>query len=163
MPTRRSRRKSSGGTSDPYAVFRSRRGRAVALGAAATSVLVFTGVAIVVPGPEPGAVGWRPVDRVLVVLLGLAIAGLLWRYATIRAVPTRQGLTVRNLILTRTVEWPEVLRVGFSGGAPWVSLELADTEQLAVMAIQRADGAFGRAEASRLSALVEYHSSTPEQ
>ena len=36
-------------------------------------------------------------------------------------------------------------------------LDLADTEQLAVMAVQRADGAFARQEAERLAALVQAH------
>jgi hypothetical protein len=34
-------------------------------------------------------------------------------------------------------------------------VELDDTDTLAVMAIQKADGAFGRAEASRLAALIQ--------
>jgi hypothetical protein len=81
----------------------------------------------------------------------------MWRYATIRAVPTREGLTVRNLVLTRQLEWAQIVRVQFGGGAPWVSLDLDDTDTVAVMAIQKADGAFGRAEAGRLSALVQVH------
>ena len=88
------------------------------------------------------------------VALGLAIAVFLGRYASIRAVPDAVGLTVRNLMLTRRVTWDEVLEVRFPDGAPWVTLELADTDELAVMAIQRADGATAMAEAQRLAGLV---------
>ena len=45
----------------------------------------------------------------------------------------------------------------FGGGAPWVTLDLDDTDTVAVMAIQKADGTISRAEAGRLSALVQVH------
>ena len=61
---------------------------------------------------------------------------------------------MRNLLTTRTVEWSQVVSVQFAGADPWVTLDLADTEALAVMAIQRADGARGRQDAARLAALV---------
>jgi hypothetical protein len=69
---------------------------------------------------------------------------------------------VVNLLRTHDLEWAQVLRVGFSGGAPWVVLELTDTEEVAVMAIQRADGDHGRVEAARLAALVAHHSTAVE-
>ena len=47
-------------------------------------------------------------------------------------------------MLTRRVAWDEVLEVRFPEGAPWVTLELDDTDELAVMAIQRADGDLAR-------------------
>ena len=56
------------------------------------------------------------------------------------ATPSREGLTVRNLVLTRTLEWPEIIGIQFGGGEPWVSLDLLDGDTLAVMAIQKADG-----------------------
>lgn len=152
----------AGATPDPYAPFRPRRGRAVAAVAAVASLVIFTGVAIAVPGATADQSGWGPVDRAVCVGLGAAMAAFLWRYASLRAVPTRTGLVVRNLLITRRLEWTEILRVSFSGGAPWVVLELTDTEQVAVMAIQKADGPRGRAEASRLAALVEFHSTAPE-
>jgi hypothetical protein len=64
-------------------------------------------------------------------------------------------LTVRNLFTTRVVSWRSIVDVRFAGGDPWVSLELEDTDVLALMAIQKADGAFARAEARRLVALVQ--------
>lgn len=143
-------------TPDPYAVFRPRRGPLVARLCAAAIVVVLSGVAWF--APWGGEVGWSVVDRVLLVLFSLLIGSGLWRFSVLRAVPTRDGLTVVNLIRTSHVEWAQILRVTFSGGTPWVLLELADTEELAVMGIQRADGALAQAEASRLAALVEHHS-----
>ena len=121
---------------------------------AALSVVVFGLIAVLLPSPESGG-QWTIGDRVFFMGVGLSIAALLWRYATIRAIPTREDLTVRNLFTTRTVSWQSVVDVRFSGGDPWVTLELDDTDTLAVMAVQKADGAYGRSEASRLAALVQ--------
>jgi hypothetical protein len=121
------------------------------------SVGIFTCGALLTPSPDPSLGGWSVSDRVLLICCGLVFAAALWRFASIRAVPSRQGLVVRNLIMTRTLEWAQIIGVQFSGGAPWVSVDLDDTDTVAVMAIQRADGAFGQAEAARLSALVQVH------
>jgi hypothetical protein len=147
---------STGGGSrpDPYAVFRPRQGRRVAVTMSVVSVVIFTGGALSMPG-------WGVVDRTGLIVCGLAVAAVMWRFASIRAVPSSQGLVIRNLFTTRTFQWAQVVRVQFGGGSPWVSLDLDDTETVAIMAIQKADGSFGRAEASRLSALVQVHSTAP--
>jgi Bacterial PH domain len=142
----------------PYAVFRPRRGRRVALTMALLSLLIFAGGAISLPRVDPLFGGWDVPDRLLLVGCGAAVSAFLWRYGTIRAVPSTQGLVIRNLLTTRTLEWEQIVDVLFGGGAPWVSVDLDDTDTVAVMAIQKADGAFGRAEAARLSALVQVHS-----
>lgn len=146
-------------TPDAYAVFRPRRGAAVAKVSALACLVVFTVVAVAVPGG--GDAGFGMPDRVLTVLFGLLIAAVLWRYAVLRAVPTPSGLRVVNLVRTLELDWQEIVAVGFSDGAPWVTLELADTEEVSVMAIQRADGELAVREAARLSALVAHHSSGP--
>jgi MFS family permease len=137
-----------------FAPFRPRRGRAVAMASAVATVLLFAVVAVVLPGPAEGG-NWRAGDRVFFAGVGVAMALLLWRFASIRAVPTRESLTIRNLFLTRTVSWREVVDVRFVEGDPWVTIELSDTDTVAVMAIQKADAGFGRAEAGRLAALVQ--------
>jgi hypothetical protein len=137
----------------PEAPFRPRRGRVLPLVMAAVAVVVCTVVAL-----GMGAAGeWAVGDQLALVGLGLGIAAFLGRYASIRAVPDATGLTVRNLMLTRRVTWDEVLEVRFPDGAPWVTLELDDTDELAVMAIQRADGRLARDEALRLARIVERH------
>jgi len=133
----------------------------VALTTAALSLVIFTGGAVSLPQVDPLFGGWGLPDRLLLVGYGAAISSFLWRYATIRAVPSARALVVRNLLTTRTIEWVQIVRVQFGGGAPWVSVDLDDTDTVAVMAIQKADGAFGRAEAARLSALVQVHSRPP--
>ena len=146
------------GQPDPYAVFRPRRGRRVAVTMAGLSLLIFAGGALSLPQTAPLSAGWGVLDRLLLASCGVIVSALLWRYASIRAVPSTQGLVIRNLVTTRTLEWAQIVRVLFGGGAPWVSVDLDDTDTVAVMAIQKADGAFGKAEAARLSALVQVHS-----
>lgn len=150
------------GKDDPYAVMRPRWGRNVARWAAAVVMAGFIFGAVAIPGPEQQKGAWGIGDRLLILLSGLVIAWLLWRFGTIEAQPSQQGLVVRNLILTRRLEWAEIVRVQFGGGAPWASLDLVDTETLAVMAVQKADGAHGRALAARLAALVQVHAQAAE-
>ncbi len=133
--------------------FRPRRGRAVALGFQWGSLILFGVLALVLPATAGGAV-WGVGDRVMFFLIGVAIAWMAHRYASIVAVPSREGLVVRNLMLTRTLAWPEIVAVRFAGGDPWVSLDLNDADTVAVMAIQKADGPAARTEAARLAALV---------
>lgn len=141
----------------PDAPFRPVRGRVVPLVMAVIAVVLTVSVSIgmVVSGL------WGPADQLLLVALGLGIAAFLWRYASIRAVPGPDGLRVRNVLLSRTVTWDEILAVRFPEGDPWVTLELDDTDVLAVMAIQRVDGERGREEALRLAELVSRRRSTP--
>ncbi|KRE52851.1 PH domain-containing protein [Phycicoccus sp. Soil748] len=137
-----------------FAPFRPHRGRTVSLAFAVAALVVFAVIAVVLPSPEQGGT-WRAGDKVFFALLGVAIAAILWRFASIRALPTRESLTVRNLFTTRVIAWQSVVDVRFGGGDPWVTLELDDTDTVAVMAIQKADAEVGRSEASRLAALVQ--------
>jgi hypothetical protein len=138
---------------DAYRPFVSRRARVVATSMAVVALVVFGGLAVLLP-TNAGLTTWQGGDRVFVALIGVVIALGCWRYAGIRAVPTPDGLLVRNLVVTRRVAWAQVIDVQFGGGAPWVTLELDDTDTLAVMAIQRADGQQAEQEAVRLAGLV---------
>jgi hypothetical protein len=119
---------------------------------AVLSVVLFTVLALLVAGVDDG--GWVVADRVMMAVLGVGLALVLWRWAAIKAVPDESGLTVQNLIERRRIAWEEIDDVTFDEGDPWVSLHLKDTDTVAVMAIQRSDGASSRAEAQRLADLV---------
>ena len=142
-----------------HAVLRPRRARVVALGLAAAQALVLTVGALLLPGSGSGAVGWS--DRFGVIAIAAGAGWLLWRLGTVAAWPGEQGLRVRNLITGRELAWAQIVSVHLGGGGPWVILDLADGETLAVMAIQRADGDFAQAEATRLATLVALHSRAP--
>lgn len=142
---------------DPYATFRPVTGAWVARGAALASVLVFGAIAWFGPSYAGSSAEMVVLNKLMIAGIGLAMGAFLWRYAVIRAVPSPAGLRVVNLLRSYDLEWAQILRVGFSDGGAWAVLELTDTEELAVMAIQRADGDRARAEAGRLAALFEHH------
>jgi hypothetical protein len=125
----------------------------VALVVAWLSLVVFGVIAVVMPAQVDGR--WGLADRLMFFALGVALALIAWRYASIVAVPSRAGIVVRNLVLTRTLTWPEVVGIQFGGGEPWVTLDLDDGDSVAVMAIQKADGPVAGREASRLAALIQ--------
>jgi hypothetical protein len=132
--------------------FRPLRARRVAITFAVAQAVVLLGLAVLMPGD--GAIPWRWYDRLGVVLLAGAIAYVLLLFARLRATPGPDGLVVRNVVRVTELEWAQIVAVRFGGGDPWVTLDLAEGDVLAVMAIQRADGERGVAEARRLATLV---------
>jgi hypothetical protein len=141
--------------SRPFRPFRARR---VAITFAVAQAVVLLGLAVLTPGD--GAIPWHWYDRLGVVLLAGAIAYVLLLFARLRATPGPDGLVVRNVVRVTELEWAQIVAVRFGGGDPWVTLDLADGDVLAVMAIQRADGERGVAEARRLATLVAARSRT---
>lgn len=96
-------------------------------------------------------------DLAGIVLIALAICWFLYRQATVAALPDAEGLTVRNLLVTRRLLWAEIVSVRFGPDRPWGYLDLADGESVPVMALQQADGERGRLLARRLATLVALH------
>lgn len=143
--------------SDLYRDFVPRRGRPVAYGLAVVQFVLLAAIGLLVPGGEGG---FGIADRLLMVATGALIAFILWRLGRVRAEVDQEGLVVRNLIYTTRRAWPEIVSVQFGGGAPWVVLDLADGDNLTVMAIQRSDGEFAEREATRMATLVALGSRT---
>ena len=136
-----------------WAPFRPVRGRRTAIGFAVAQAVLIVGLAIVVPGTTV-------IDYIGFVALAALIGTVLLRLAQLRADPAPDGLVVRNIVRQETLGWAQIVAVRFGDGDPWVTLDLSDGETVAVMAIQRADGARGLAEARRLAGLVEANSRT---
>ncbi len=121
-------------------------------------MIVLSVVAVVLPGD--GATGFKLLDRLGVVAVGLAVAAVLWWFSLVSALPSESGLRVRNLVGVCDLEWPQIVAVRFGGASPWAVLDLSDGDTLTVMAVQRSDGAYGAGEAQRLATLVALHSRT---
>lgn len=148
-----------GAPADLHRPFRPRAARIVATVLAVAVLAMMVAIALLLPQVAPGR--QSDLDRAGIVGFGVLVAWFLMRQAGVRAVPDADGLTVRNLLLTRRVGWAEIVSVRFGHGRPWVQLDLDDGDTLAVMGIQRADGARAVAEARRLATLVALHSATP--
>jgi len=133
--------------------FRPRRARIVGFSFAVGIAVVMIGVSILLTfSPESG---WTGLDSVSAVVFAAIVSGGLVRLVSVRARVTDDALVVRNVIFTREVQWGEIVAVRFGGADPWLTLDLDDGENLAVMGVQRADGQFARDEALRLARLVE--------
>lgn len=130
------------------AVFRPVRGRVVPIIIGAAILVGAVVLAVVLPEQ------YGPMDRLTCAGIGVAVAVFMSRYATIHARPTAEGLRVRNLGAGELVPWETITAVRFSQGMPWVRVDLEDGTDMAVMAIQRADGPRSLEEAQRLADLV---------
>ncbi len=137
----------------PWAPFRPVRGRRTAVAFAVAQGLLIVGIGVVAPGAGI-------LDYVGFVAVAALIAAVLLRFAWLRADPSPDGLVVRNVVRREELAWPQIVAVRFGDADPWVTLDLSDGDTVAVMAIQRADGARGMAEARRLAGLVEQNSRT---
>jgi Bacterial PH domain len=141
-----------------YRPFRPQRARLTAWLLAGCQLAVLIGLALLLPATGPTAFHWY--DRLGIVLIGLAVGFGLSRFARLEAMPDGQGLRVRNVFVTRRLDWAQIVSVRFGGGNPWATLDLSDGDTLAVMAIQRADGDRAGEQARRLATLVALHSRT---
>jgi hypothetical protein len=144
-----------------HAPFRPVRTRAVSRAAAIVEMVVVGVPALLVARSGPGRFDWA--DRLSIIALGAVIAAFIFRFSLLSAIPSEQGLVVHNLVRTTRLEWAQVVSVRFGGGNPWALLDLDDGETMPVMAVQRADGTLGEAEAQRLATLVALHSQTSHE
>jgi len=138
------------------AVWRPRRGRAVA----ATAALVVAAggclLAALVPGP------WHLGDRLAIVALALVVSAVLLLLARPVLRADDRGLTVVNLLTGRRLDWSEVLRVGLGRDDSWAALDLADGTSYPVMALQASDGERTRRAVAEVAALVAARGEAPE-
>ncbi len=72
--------------------------------------------------------------------IGVAVAAGILVLARPTLEADEHELRVRNVVGRHTVPWSAVRAVLFRDNRPWAALELADDEQLPLMAVQAADG-----------------------
>ncbi len=100
---------------------------------------------------------WSLGNRLSLALLGVLLALGLLRWARVRAEAQPGGLRVRNLFLTHTVPWEQIVGVRFPDGDAFAQVDCLDGDRITVMAIQRADGPPAQLEAQRLADVVAAH------
>ncbi|OBG80693.1 hypothetical protein A9X05_20650 [Mycobacterium sp. E3298] len=82
---------------------------------------------------------FQTTDQVAMALLGLVLAGLVLLFARPRLRIGAAGISVRNLLGDKLIEWPDVTGVSFPVGNRWARVDLPDDEYIPVMAIQAVD------------------------
>ena len=103
-------------------------------------VLTFVVIAVLLGNTRSEGVVFGVGDQVAMVLLGLLVAGGVLLLARPSLVADDRGLRVRNIVASHDVPWEVVREVAFRDGSPWATLELADDDQLALLAVQASDG-----------------------
>jgi Bacterial PH domain len=82
---------------------------------------------------------FQTADQVAMAALGVVIAGLILLFTRPRLRVGRPGLSVRNLLGDKLIDWSDVVGVSFPAGSRWARIDLPDDEYVPVMAIQAVD------------------------
>jgi hypothetical protein len=138
---------------------RPRRARVACAIAATAVIVVFTLVATGLRGPMGGdsrgifTVG----DQVAMIVLGVLVGLGILSFARPRLEADEHGLRIRNIVGGYELPWGVVREIRFGFGAPWVTLELADDETVAVLAVQAVDKEYAVAAVRGLRRLLAAH------
>lgn len=132
--------------------FRPRTVRIWAYAIGTVAVVACVVVALILPAANSD---W--VDRLGFLLFGLVIFWFCHRQASVRIRATTQQVIIRGLFTTRIYEWPELFAVRFRVGDPWAHLDLSNGDTISLMALQRADGDRGLAQARAFNALIQHY------
>lgn len=114
--------------------------RRVAAVVATVVVVAFAVIAVLLGNTSSEGVTFGVGDQIAMLVMGLLIAAGVLLLARPQVVADVAGLRVRNILVTREVPWEVVREVAFRDGSPWAMLELADDDQLAILAVQASDG-----------------------
>ena len=106
---------------------------------AAVVVVVFGVIALLLRRGSTGA-AFGPADQVSIFGIGVAVAAGVLVLARPSLEADERELRVRNVIGRHVIPWTAVRAVLFRDNTPWATLELHDDDQVALMAVQAADG-----------------------
>jgi len=131
--------------------------RLITVLAAAGLVAVMTVVAVLLKSSTTGVVSFHTSDQVAMVGLGLAMGAGVLLVGRSRVDADTDGLRVRNVVVNHQVPWSAVRAVRFDRHSPWATLLLTNDDELAVSAVQAADGARALVAVRGLRALLADH------
>ena len=134
-----------------------RRLRVITVLAAAGLVAAMTVVAVLLKSSTTGVVSFHTPDQVAMVGLGLAMGAGVLLVGRSRVDADAEGLRVRNVVVNHEVPWSAVRAVRFDEHSPWATLLLTNDDELAVSAVQAADGERALVAVRGLRALLADH------
>jgi peptidoglycan/LPS O-acetylase OafA/YrhL len=113
--------------------------RRLCLVLAALVIAVFAVIAVLLRRMDTGA-AFGTADQVSIFGIGVAAAAGVLVLARPTLEADERELRIRNMIGRHVIPWTAVRAVLFRDNTPWATLELHDDEQVALMAVQAADG-----------------------
>jgi hypothetical protein len=121
----------------------------------AGGLLLVLSVVIWLAFPPEVRAQFTVLERVTVVVFGVAFYAAGFALVRSRVVASEAGLTVVNGYRTRRYEWNQVLAVTLRAGSPWAVLDLSDGTSVAAMGIQGSDGPRAVQQVRQVRALIE--------
>lgn len=106
---------------------------------AAVIVVVFTLIAVLLRSASTGA-SFGLADQVSIFGIGVAVAAGILVLARPTLEADERELRIRNVIGRHVLPWTAVRAVLFRDNRPWAAIELHDDEEIALHAVQAADG-----------------------
>jgi PH (Pleckstrin Homology) domain-containing protein len=120
-------------------------------------VVAMTVVAVLLKSSTTGVVSFHTSDQVAMVGLGLAMGAGVLLVGRSRVDADAEGIRVRNVVINHELPWSAVRAVRFTEHSPWATLVLANDDELAVSAVQAADGDRALVAVRGLRALLADH------
>lgn len=148
-----------GGPGRPVRTYRPWGALVVAVVAALSLLSVTATIAVALPA-SARATFTVAQDVTLALVIGGALAALLG-IARTRVRTDPGGLHVVNGYRRHDLAWEEAVTVSLGRGSPWAVLDTAAGEVVALMAVQRSDGARARAAVRALRADIAAHAGRP--
>jgi hypothetical protein len=134
-----------------------RRLRVITALMAAGLVLVMSVVAVLLKESTTGVVSFRTADQVAMVGLGIAMGAGVMLLGRSRVDADADGVRIRNVVINHEVPWSAVHAVRFDQHSPWASLLLGNDDEVAIGAVQAADGERALTAVRGLRALLADH------
>jgi hypothetical protein len=102
---------------------------------------------------EGGTITWP--DQAAMVGLGVIGAGIALSFLRLRVRADAKGIEVTNVASKRYFPWQVVTAVNFTDKMTWATVELADDDEMSIMAVQVSDKERAVAAIKHLRALLE--------
>ncbi|MDN3238363.1 PH domain-containing protein [Glycomyces tritici] len=102
---------------------------------------------------EGGAITW--VDQIAMIGLGVIGAGIALSFLRLRVRADEKGIEVTNVASKRYFPWQVVTAINFTDKMTWATVELADDDEMSIMAVQVSDKERAVAAIKHLRALLE--------
>ncbi len=136
---------------------RPQRLRRVCWASAVGIVVVFAVLGFFLHGNNGNGVAFHTGDQIAVGGLGVLAAAAVLTLTRPLVEADERHIRIRNVLGSYDLPWTMVRAVRFDPGSPWVTLDLADDAQVAVMAVQAVDKEYALQAVTGLRSLLAAH------